>query len=76
MGSTNRELLARAERARAMGLAEAAVLEVREEVVREQGSERERAESARGLVDWWGVLNLARGAMLASAAGLGLWVAL
>ncbi|KAF8867354.1 hypothetical protein BDZ45DRAFT_638860 [Acephala macrosclerotiorum] len=33
-------------------------------------------ESARALVDWWGVLNLGRGALLVASGVLGAWTAL
>ena len=33
-------------------------------------------ESAHALVDWWGVLNLGRGAMLSIAGIVGVWTAL
>jgi len=33
-------------------------------------------KSAKQLVDWWGVLNLGRAAMLLAASGIGIWVSL
>jgi hypothetical protein len=33
-------------------------------------------ETAHKLVDWWGVLNLGRGVMLAASGVLGTWLAL
>jgi len=61
---TNRKLLAK--------VADAERLGPLDELV--EASRRE--ESARYLVDWWGVLNLGRAAMLASAGVLGIWVSL
>jgi len=33
-------------------------------------------ETAHQLLDWWGVLNLGRGALLATSGVLGLWLSL
>lgn len=41
---------------------------------KEVGLERER--SAKGLVDWWGVLNLGRAGMLIGGVACGLWATL
>jgi hypothetical protein len=38
---------------------------------KEVGVEEER--SAKGLVDWWGMLNLGRAGMLIAGVGCGLW---
>ncbi len=57
MGETNNELIARGEMV---------------ELTTEQ-MKRVQEKSVHELVDWWGVLNLGRGAMLAAGAGLGVW---
>jgi len=64
MQSTNRKLIERNEEMGALGA---------EDTVVEVGLGN---ESAHALVDWWGVLNLGRGAMLSVAGILGVWTAL
>ncbi|KAH7323669.1 hypothetical protein BKA65DRAFT_598236 [Rhexocercosporidium sp. MPI-PUGE-AT-0058] len=62
---TNRKLLRKVEVTRLVELS-------REDLLEQKDSER----SAHQLVDWWGVLNLGRGVMLAVSGGLGVWAAL
>lgn len=64
MGDVNRKLVVKAEEAAALGVGD----EVLEEAL--------GVESAHALVDWWGVLNLGRAAMMAVAGVLGVWTAL
>lgn len=49
------------------------MVELGKEDVEEQ---RDSERSAHQLVDWWGVLNLGRGTMLAGSGVLGVWASL
>ena len=66
MGTTNRKLMEM----------ESKVREVN--VLEEKIEEKKVAspETAHSLMDWWGVLNLGRGAMLVVSGVLGLWTSL
>jgi hypothetical protein len=71
---TNRALLARAARAREMGVAEAVVTEFKEQRVAEgKATREEERESSKFLVDRWGVLNLGRSVLLFAGAAVGVW---
>ena len=64
MAGTNRKLLRKRDETKALGVGDK---------VTEVGL---GDETAHKLVDWWGVLNLGRGLMLAASGVLGTWTAL
>ena len=61
---TNKKLLTKVDETKALG---------KEESIVEVGLGE---ETAHKLVDWWGVLNVPRGLMLAASAIVGTWTAL
>lgn len=62
---TNTKLLRKADETRSLG---------KMEEVMEVGVGKD--ENAHALVDWWGVLNLGRGALVVASGILGIWTAL
>ncbi|KAH6707719.1 hypothetical protein BKA61DRAFT_558269 [Leptodontidium sp. MPI-SDFR-AT-0119] len=72
---TNKRLLRKVESARVMELREED-LDLDLDLDLKLDAQRDEEMSAHQLVDWWGVLNLGRGVMLAGSGALGLWAAL
>jgi len=65
MGKTNGKLIAKAKAVGVQGTGKEGVeVDVKGE------------ETAHSLVDWWGVLNLGRGVMVAAGGVLGIWTVL
>ncbi len=77
---TNKKLFAKVDEVNKLGLLaqddvdnKAHITQVKGELV-ETGQQKE--ETAKYLVDHWGILNVGRAGMLAAAAAIGLWVSL